>query len=443
MIKTKGSNNFLTEVAEEIVRIETGNLRGRLLTGLLLVAALVFAWFSVSWQIGNMFASLTSPNDPNARQIAEFAYDLSPRDPLTNWLMASVEKEVYSPENLARAATSYEAMIRRAPVDYRYWIELGRWLEQAERYDDAEKAFRRAAELAPNYSAPLWHIGNFYLRQGREGEAFEHLRRSAELNPEASAQFFALVWDYYQQDAARLESLVGDKNYMRASLARFYAAKERAAESLRVWNTLTEEEKQAHAEVARIIAQALYEKQFYRSAVEYVRQLKIEPQAAAETVQNGGFEASYPDEPKNAYFNWKVQRIEKVEVRADAARKKEGNRSLRVTFNGFAGVELKNVGQIVAVEPNKKYALSFWLKTENLKSAGAPVFEVVNASDQKIIASSGAFPSGTNEWAEIKIDFAAPDNSEAVVIRLDRAYCGDACPIAGTVWLDEFRLAKL
>jgi hypothetical protein len=41
------------------------------------------------------------------------------------------------------------------------------------------------------------------------------------------------------------------------------------------------------------------------------------------------------------------------------------------------------------------------------------------------------------------VEFTAPSNAEAVAIRFDRAYCGDACPIVGTLWVDDFKLEKI
>jgi tetratricopeptide (TPR) repeat protein len=429
-------------VAEHIKKFEIKEAKSKVIAVSMILLALLFGWLSVSWQIGNMFASLTAPNDPNAEQIAELSHGLSPRDPMTNWLKASVEKEVFTPEHLARAVDGFVETVRLAPADYRYWLELARALEQAEKYAEAEKAFRQSLELAPGYSSTRWLLGNFYLRQGREADAFAELRRAAETNSATREQFFAITWDYYEGNGARLEELAGDQPDVRAGLAKFYAGKERPEESLRIWNTLDEDQKRAHRDVARAIAQSLYEKGFYRSGVEFVRQLEIEPQAQAETVQNGGFEAPIPENSQESFFNWRIFKLDKIDVRTDPTRKKEGARSLRVSFSAFLGVEIKNIGQIVTVEPEKKYALSFWLRTENLKSAGTPTLEIVNAADNKIIVTSPPFPSGSNEWAPIKVEFAAPAGAEAVVLRIDRAYCGDACPITGAFWVDEFKLER-
>lgn len=430
-------------MAEQVTIIETKNWKGRLCLGLLVIAALGFAWFSVSWQLGNMLAALTPANQPNARAIADFAHWLSPRDPITNWLKANVEKDTFTPQSMENAVADLEEAVRFAPFDYRYWVELGRTYEQTENYEKAEKAFLRAVEVAPNYSNVQWQLGNYYLRRGKDAEAFAALRSSAETSAVYREQVFSVVWDYYEKDKSKLEQLAGEKADMRAGLAKFYAAKELPEDSLRIWNTLSEEDKRRNQDIARLIAQALYDKRFYRSSIEFVRQLGIEPQAQAEIVQNGGFEAPLMADAKDSFFSWKITKKEKIEINPDPIKKKEGNKSLRVTFNGFTGVEVKNLLQIVAVEADKKYRLSFWLKTENLKSAGTPTLEIINANDEKIITTSPAFPGGTQDWEQVNIEFTTPPNAEAVALRFDRAYCGDACPIVGTFWVDDFKLEKI
>lgn len=428
-------------MTEQIKIIETKNLKGRLGLIALIIAGLAFAWFSVSWQIGNMFGSLTSANDPNAPQIADFAHSLSPHDPMTNYFKASVEKGVFTPESLDKAVGDLEEAVRNAPSDYRFWVELGRIQEQTENFEKAEKAFQRAAFVAPNYSNVHWHLGNFYLRRGRETEAFNELRKAADASTVYSEQVFSIVWDYYDKDKSKVDQLAGEKGEIRAELARFYAAKALPEDSLRIWNTISEEDKQRNQSVARVITQALYEKRNYRSAVEFVRQLGLESEAQTETVQNGGFETPIAD-AVDSYFGWKVDKREKIEVNTDLMKKKEGSKSLRFVFNGFTGIEIKNVYQIVPIEANKKYRLSFWLKTENLKSAGTPTLDIVNANDDKIVKTSEPFPGGTQDWTQIAIEFSTPPNAEAVAVRFDRAYCGDACPIVGMFWVDDFKLEK-
>jgi tetratricopeptide (TPR) repeat protein len=408
-----------------------------------IIFALVFGWFSIRWQLGNMIASLTLPTAPNAKEVARLATGLSPSDPTTNWFAASVEGSNFSPESSQNALRGFQQAVRLAPFDFWWWNQLGRAYENAGDLQRAEAALVYATKLAPNYTLPHWQLGNFYVRHGRETEAFDELRKVAENNVVYREQVFSIVWDYYEKDAAKLEQIAGNSPSVRASLAKFYAAKESAENSLRVWNTLSPEEKEKHQDVAKLIAQALYDKRFYRSAVQFVRQIGVEYNAQIEEVENAGFESLIRDEETPVFFGWRVLRIDKIEVKTDPYEKHEGSRSLSVSFKGFAGIELNNLYQIVAVNSNQRYRLSFWLKTENLKSPGTPTLEIINSNDDKLIASSKPFPAGTNDWQHIQIEFATPANAEAVTLRTGRSYCGNGCPILGTLWLDDFKLEKI
>lgn len=403
--------------------------------------ALAFAWLAVRWQIGNMLAEFTSTTDPTVEPVAEFSASLAPGDPMANWFLASSQRDVFTPEKLDESLKKYEKVVRLAPHDYRWWIELGRAREQSEDMAGAEAAFRRAVELAPTYTLPHWQAGNFYLRQGEVDKAFAELKKASESNPVYRQQVYSIIWDYFDKDPARLEQIAGDAPNARADLALFYAAKERAEDSLRMWNTLAPEQKKANEKVSRVIAQALFEKKYFRSAVGFTREIGIETEAQVEKFQNAGFESAIGKED-DSYFSWKLIPAEKVDVRLDPSQKHGGNRSLRIVFNGFGAAQYYQFYQIVAVEPLAKYRLSFWARTENLKSAGNPLIEVVNANDDKLIKASDAFPDGSNDWQEIKIDFVTPPSSEGIIVRVGRAFCGNQCPLFGSIWLDDFSISK-
>jgi Flp pilus assembly protein TadD len=402
--------------------------------------AMLFGWLAIRWQLGNMLAGLTSPTDQNGREIAQLAVKLAPSDALSNWLLADSTRDADA--DTVAAEKRFETVVQLSPNDFRWWIELGRAREQAENITDAEKAFVKAVNLAPNYTFPRWQLGNFYLRQNRSDEAFAELKKAAQANEIYRDQVLSIAWDFFGQDASKLEQTVGDSPAVRAGLAKFYALKGRAEDSLRVWNTLSEEDKQSNFETAKAIAQALFDKRFYRQAIEFVRQLEIEPDAQNQTIQNAGFEKDI-GEAKDVYFGWRISPAEKIEIKLDPTQKFEGSRSLRVTFNGYINPSLYSIYQYVTVEPAVRYRLSFRLRTENLRSGGAPQLEIYNANDDKSIATSSSYPIGTNDWQQIKVDFTAPSNAEAVGIRTIRAFCGSNCPIVGTFWYDDFKLERL
>lgn len=429
----------MSENTQQLKKISSRSLPMRIALVAVILLAVAFGWFTARWQFGNMLAGLTLPTQPNAKQVAATAKRLAPNDPMTSWLLASTGKDLFTPENLEQSLRDTEEAVRLAPYDYRWWVELGRAYEQAELPEKAEQAYLRGVELAPTYSYPHWQLGNFYLRQNRSEEAFSELKKAAADNDIYRQQVYSLAWDFYERDTAQLENLAGDSPDARAGLARFYALKEQAEDSLRVWNTLSAEEKQKNDGIARLVARVLYDKSYLHSAVQFVGQIGIEKGVTAETIHNGGFEEKI-DELENVYFGWKISRTEKVSVKTDASRKHSGERSLRITFNGFIAPQLNDIMQTIATEAGKKYRLSFWLKTENLKSAGPPVLEILHVKTAVGLAASKPYPTGTNDWQEIIIDFTAPEDAEGVFIRTNRSFCGDGCPIIGTIWYDDFEM---
>ena len=430
------------KITEQIKIVDARRLPVRIVLLFVVAFALGFVWLAVRWQIGNMLAVYTSASEPNVEQVAEYAASFAPSDPMANWFLASSNRDIFSPEKLDVSLKRYEQVVRLAPNDFRWWIELGRAREQVEDFEGAEKAFLKAVEIAPAYTYPRWQIGNFYLRRGETEKALVELKKAADTSTLYRLQVFSTLWDYFDKDTEILERVAGDSPQVRAHLALFYASKEQALDSLRIWETLSPEDQKANESTAKVIAQGLFEKKYYRSAVGFSRRIGLDPDADLEKIQNGSFELPVSRED-GSYFGWKVIPAEKVDVRIDPTQKHEGNKSLRVVFNGFSGAQYGHVYQIVAVEPGAKYRLSYSYRTENLKSAGNPLIEVADAKDDTLLAAGKTFEIGsTDGWQKQEIEFIAPEKAEGVTIRLARAFCGSQCPLFGTVWLDDFQLSR-
>jgi hypothetical protein len=239
-----------------------------------------------------------------------------------------------------------------------------------------------------------------------------------------------------------VEQMAADTPDVRASLALFYAYRNRADDALRMWNTLSDTQKKEYREISRTIAQALYEERAFRAGVEFSRQSGIDPDARVETITNGGFE-NFLANADDTFFGWKVQsRDSKVEITQDGSVKHSGTKSLRVTFRNYLNPTFYGVWQNVALRPNTKYKLSFWLRTENLKSGSAPIIEVVNAADNQRLGASRTFPTGLNDWQPLAIEFSTPEMSDGVFVRSARPPCGGPCPVVGIFWLDDFEIVR-
>ena len=416
---------------------------GRLLLLGGLLAAVSLAWFGVRWQVGNMLGELTLPSQENSLEIAAAAVELSPRDPLPRWLLATKQKEEFSPESIAASIRNFEETVRRSPWDFRWWIELGRAYEQAERPVEAEKAFMRAIELAPAYTFPQWQIGNFYLRQDRADEAFSHLTRTTEKSHIYREQVFALAWDYFEKDPAKVEQLAANTPDVRVGLAHFYAQRGAAGDALRVWNSIPAEDRARYPQILKNITQYVYTKRYYRQTIELARQSEIDPDAKEEAFTNGGFE-NFIGDSASTLFGWRLNRSDsKLEITTDSDKRTEGQRSLKLSFKGYNKPELYNVTQLIAVEPRARYRLTMMLRAESLRTGGEPVLEIVDAKNDISLVRSQRYPLGSYDWQQLTLEFVVPENSDGITVRTTRESCGENCPINGIIWYDDFKLERL
>jgi tetratricopeptide (TPR) repeat protein len=414
----------------------------RILTIAIAVIAIGTAYFGAKWQLGDMLARLTAPADPNAAMIADATVRLAPSDPYASALRA----EVFDPtsEDTRSAVEIAEETVRLSPNDHRWHLSLARALASDDQTARAEAEFKRAIELAPSYAECRWYYGNFLLRADRSDDAVAEFKIAAANDPEYRAQVLSLMWDYSAHDPAVLESIAGDGVDNIAQLARFLAAHGRGSDALRNWERLTDDQKASRSEITRLIAEGLYEQHCYVDALQFSRQLGADPTAKAETITNGSFETSI-DGGEDSHFNWRVNHSDpKLDVSVDDRVKHEGARSLRLTFKSTAKPNLFNAAQTVAVTPNTRYRLTFWVRTENLKTPVGPLIDISTGNETKSLAHTNPFPNGTNEWRQFNVDFAVPADVDGIEIRTLRWPCsGDDCPISGIVWYDDFVLTRL
>jgi hypothetical protein len=160
-----------------------------------------------------------------------------------------------------------------------------------------------------------------------------------------------------------------------------------------------------------------------------------------EGLTNAGFE----NEITRRGFDWRYwgERKASWEIRRVRTTDSEPSHALRITFGGEENIAFHHLFQIVAVVPLQSYRLSYDWKSKFITTDQGPFVEIYGY-DQKGLYHKGSMITGTQVWHTETIEFIAPEECHAVVVRLRRLPSRRFdSKIAGTLWLDDFRLETI
>jgi len=366
----------------------------------------------------------------NSIAAAEIAVALAPADAEVHRARARVMNRLQIP---SEAQKSFEVASRLRYRDDYLWLELGTTRDEQGDTRGALAAFDQAVRWAPYYGHTLWQRGNLKLRMGRYDEAFADLRAAAASKSSLLPSFIDLAWGLSRGNAKTAEQLIQiDNDHERLAFVRILAQKGKGSEcveQIRLLRTpLSEQNRQE-------IVQQLIAARAFRTAFELWR---TDRPIAQPVILDGGFE----ELPRNPFvdqgFGWFIFAKTEPAVQEDESEKLSGKKSLRLRFNGDWKGPNETISQRIVVEPEKRYRISFGVKTKDVVTGGPPAFAVRDAVTNERLGQSAAFPTPSSDWQTMSFEFSTTAATQAVVLEFMRV-AGECnpCPIFGELWLDD------
>lgn len=430
----------------ELVHVDVRNPLVRIVLILLLLAAVVWSYFAVRWYIGNTLAEYFNPA-PTDFKVANMAVEFAPKDPLTHWRLAQVSQKLLPLDQQARAIAEYERAVSLSPNDYRFWMALGTAHEQIGDSAKGEQALKRAVALAPSYAYPRWYLGNLLLRSGRYEEAFKELRFAAEADADLEPQQFNFLWAIYSDNIDALKKAMGEGSERRARFALYLLNRQRHDDGLRVWDSLTGDEKKTNREIGNSMIANLLIVRRYHDAMKVWNDIATNERYRAELghIFDGSFEDAINYGPEMV-FAWQVKGAPQLEIGIDPTKSNRGARSLRLVFQVRSNLKSLDISQLVPVTTNSEYDFEYYFTTDKLESGSAPMVQVIDAYSAQLLASSEQAPSGSTPWTRVGLSFKTSEKTEAVMLKVVRQKCSDEetpiCPIFGSIWYDDFSIKR-
>jgi hypothetical protein len=397
------------------------------------VVCVVASWAFTKWGMASSAAVRADDAD-----VARFLTELAPDDPQTHYSMAVLLEKSFEQKDIERSLNEFEIAAGLAPENYLYWLDLGRARERSGDSAGAERALRKALDMAPNYARVQWALGNTLLRQGRTEEAFAEMRKAVVGDPASFANPAAVTaWQFFGADIVAIRRAAGGSIEFDGALASLLLREKRFDEATEVWNSLPAEERRTSlAQIGTSIVESLLAAKRFRDASNIAAGLPDNGDPKIGQVTNGGFETAV--KPAGAGpFEWSIAAGLQPQIVLSSGQKRGGSNSLLIIFNSTDGKSFRNVSQLVAVQPNSAYDLEIFYRAD-LKTSASFKWEVVDAASGTQLAVSDAI-SNTSEWAPLHIKFKTL-STDGIIIRLIRDNCGPVCPVTGSIGFDDISL---
>jgi len=347
------------------------------------------------------------------------------------------------PVSLLRKATDLNPKIGK------YWLSLGRACFAARNQECAHQALERALKLSPMTPSTAWEVATYDVFTGRFDESFTQFKRLLYQDPEKADDIFRFTWRTFDPETTwrKIVADVPDVRVQCRYLA-FLAQNRRFDVASRNWTQIVSAPVAPSFDEAEAYLQQLLEAQRFEQGLQVWRDLLrrrslIPPED--DNKDNLVFNGSFERPPLNAGFDWNSVPANFVSADFSDNLAESGKHALRVEYTVPHNIEGEAAYELVPVDPNQKYVLTAYSRSDELTSDRGPELRIQDAQCSACLDVTTDMTLGTTPWHLLRVTFTTGSKTEIVRLSVWRSH-GRAFPmeITGTFWLDgvSLRLAS-
>src|SRR3981081_1272894 len=340
----------------------------------------------------------------------------------------------------AGAIEPYRAAVQLNPHSARYWLDLASAYQVLGDIGGQTFALEHAIEADPTTPDVAWEAANLYLVGGENEKALREFRVVLGNDPSLAGPAIQFCWRIQPDVDVLLRDVVPPRVDAYMAFLSLLMVKEETAGTAKVWNALVR----------------VHQPFELRSVFEYLRYLVLHKdvdqavvvwqQAASRfglssylptdtnLIVNGNFSLDV----LNGGFDWQYQKQQSVALTLDQSEFHGGRRSLLITFDG-PGIVDAGIAQMIPVQPSTAYEFSAYYKNGESEGAGGPHFTIEDMYDQTVYYDSDELKEA-GFWKSVNGVFTTGPDCKLLILNVRRLPPGS--PSGGTLWIDDFHLAK-
>jgi thioredoxin-like negative regulator of GroEL len=407
-----------------------------------LLAILIPAGVFVA-QVVRITVAATLGESPNPARVQQ-AITLDPANPELHFNLGTLYLWEAAP-NPTAALSEMRTATELNGNSAKYWSGLAKAAYAADDRPTADRAYVRAAELAPSRPVYAWEAALNYVTTGRPTEALIYLRHFVKLQPQRATEAYELLFRQYGDPDMLWNDLASTSRDIAVQLAclDYLSANGAVDFAVKHWVEITATRPDISLEKATPYMERLLKAPRYREAQtiwDYLESSGAISHARSdhtELIFNGGFE----QEPTNVGFDWRHGSQPFIALNFEDRLTYSGARALRVDFTAPQNLEYEPLSQLVPVSPNQTYVLTAYARAEDLTSDSGPRLRVVDPRCYACLDATTEGLTGTSTWRRLQLQFTTSPTTEIVRVSLWRPRSRTfPMQISGRFWLDDVSL---
>ena len=354
------------------------------------------------------------------------------------------EKWNFERHDLNRVVAHFQRATETNRQSDAYWMDLAESYEAVGQPKRAREAFEMAQSVHPISSDVAWRYGNFLLRQRDYPEAFAQMRRALLSSPNLTAEAISECSKTDGDLPTMLAELLPSQSQYYLAAMDYFLSQHQWDAAVTVWNRLLAlNPSVSMPQVVPLINGLIGEGRVEEAIPIWWRALEVskwprDPHSTS--VFNGGFEHDLLD----GAFDWHEDPVSGAAFVSDEEVVHAGRRALRITFDGSANLDFKNLWQVCPVAPRRHYNFSAYVRLEGISTDSGIRFAISDTFHPTALRVLTPDSVGSGPWSLIETDFDTGPETHLLTIALRRlpSWRFDN-KLRGTVWVDDVSLVPV
>jgi tetratricopeptide (TPR) repeat protein len=339
------------------------------------------------------------------------------------------------------ALNAYKQSIRQNPNSADSYLEVARLSLIANDHAQLTQALENALRVDPTTPSVNWEAANLYLAVNEVDRALPLFRAASAASPEYSSPAMTLCWRATHNVDQMVALAMPQDPAVYSEFLRYLVLRRETQAADELWSRLIDLRKPTPAKASFLYLDSLIEQHRVSDAVRAWRQLAtIDTEINSYLPENGNLvvNSGFKQEILNGGFDWRIAERDKVSLEvAAAADGNSGGHSLEITFDSV-NTDTAGILQLIPVEPDSSYSLSFFYKAVELEGAHGMSVVIRDAFTGNTLLATDEI-LGSTPWQKISQTFTTAPSTSLVSFELKRP---GGTLVRGKLLIDDVRLVK-